>query len=413
MHWKTTIKKKIYVLVNGLSEAFKINLLFILSKLMRKKTIVFHCALTHFSHIKSIIERLCIDHLRHRYNIIILCPHKEIQSIKKKKFDKKIRYYSEYASRFVLFCDMILSIDQGMIYPWRKCKYQICLFHGQPSKGNSYIFFNPKGPNLLIFYGPLMRDYFLKEKLLHPEWPSIQYLEIGQPLSDMLFNDLPDKDNACKSFSINPDRYTILYAPSFEYCSSLATAGEEIIDCLLNENINLIFKPHPAFYKTYKSMDTTEKIEVNINDWITKISEYKKKDNFVFSYENNLNMQSAMAAADIMLTDYSGVAFDGILLDKKMIFWDCPKFFNEYLPQRYGLDPAKVKNDLACNAGRNAGIVVRDCNELVKAIKYYINNPDYLAKERADISQQLLFNPGKATEKLVNKIFELLEIDAI
>jgi len=405
------IKLKIFVLTNGLSNAFHLNLLLLSAKLRRKKTIVFHCSYTQISHIKPIIEFLFNSPQNDSFFISILCPPSELRINRNNRLIKKIFIFSEYASRFLLFCDMMISVDQGMIYPWIKCKYQICLFHGQPSKGNPYQYFNPYGPNILIFYGPLMRDYYLKEKSLHPEWPEIQYLEIGQPLSDRLFNNFPDKVTACKSLSIDPEKYTILYAPSFEYCSSFAINGQNIINCLLSKNVNLIVKPHPAFYNNFIFKDTFNQNIPNIKDWAETVNKYAKIKNCIFPSDNTLNMQTALAATDIMITDYSGVAFDGILLDKKMIYWDCPAFFNEYLPQKYGLDPVKVKLDLACNVGRNAGIVVDNCKELVSAINFYIENPNHLQRERHSVSEQLLFNPGKSTETMVNKIYELLELN--
>lgn len=407
------IKRKAYVFYNGVLNAFCLNQRLIWAKFSGKKTVLFQCAETQFYHVQPVIDQLLLLPNKNIIHIAVLCDAKE-----KRTFDNylskeypSLSAYSKLASRFVLFCDMIISVNQGMVYPLIRARFQICMFHGQPSKGNPYKAYNPKGPNIMFFYGPLMRDYYFKEKTRNPSWPEVRYFEIGQPISDKLFNNFPDKITSRKLLNINPEKITVLYAPSFEYCSSLATNGHEMIETLCALDINVIVKPHPSFYNTCISDDGFNVNIPNVKYWGEDIKKYSSRTNCVFSSENNLNVQHALGASDIMVTDFSGIAFDGILLDRNLIYWNCPLLFDEYLPNKYGLNPEEVKNDLACNVGRDAGVVVNSCKELVAAVEAYRNCSSMYSDRRKEIARQLLFNHGKATQTMVNKISELLEVN--
>jgi CDP-glycerol glycerophosphotransferase (TagB/SpsB family) len=119
----------------------------------------------------------------------------------------------------------------------------------------------------------------------------------------------------------------------------------------------------------------------------------------------------AFSAADVMLTDYSGVGFDGILLDLGMIYWDCPEFYGEYLPNRYGIDGEDARRDLACNAGLETGIEVRTVEELASAIAVYRECPEHNAEKRERVRVQLLFNPGAAAQAMAQKILEIMGVN--
>lgn len=397
----------------GFLKAIPINAEMLGRRLSGRKNLVFHVgAATQLMHVEDVIKELASRMRRSRLSIRVFTKPGEMAAAatKARAMHPRISVHDDRASRFLLFCDLYSTVDQGEGYPLFGCRIRACSFHGQPSKGNVYQRFNYRQINTLFFYGPLMRDHYLDTRRSHPEWPPIGIHEVGQPLSDRHFNHRMNKTEARRRLGLASDRLTVLYAPSFEYCSSLASHGPAIIEALLSLGANLIVKPHPAFYNAAKFEDDFNRDIPTVHGWREAIGAYTRRGNCVFPLENILDSALVFAASDVMVTDYSGVAFDGILQNLGLVFWDCPKLFDEYLPRRYGIDSRKAREDLACNAGRDAGIVVRDERALAEAVGAYHRDPSHLEKERADIRDRLLFNPGRAAGAMADKIEELLVV---
>lgn len=403
--------RKLGRISNGLYHAIRLNVDMLLDKMRGRKTIAFNVnAATQLMHIEPVFLELQRRNSHQQYSFYILTRKAEMPIIKNRmdSLEYAPRIGSVQAARLLLFCDFFLSVDQGMVFPLRGCKIRACSFHGQPSKGNVFQRFNYRQINTLFFYGPLMRGNYLNHKKDNPHWPSIDCYDVGQPLSDPLFNQPPDKIAARNALGLDASRYTVIYAPSFEYCSSMATNGDEIINALLGLGINLIVKPHPAFYNADQFDDKFNKNIPNINEWRDKINKFKMHQNCVFEMDcASLDMATALSASDLMVTDFSGIAFDGIISDLKMIYWDCPTLYSEYLPEHYGVDGNKARDELASNVGREAGILVEDSEGLLAAIETYQQQPEYKSHERKTIREQLLFNPGQATKIMTDKIEQI------
>lgn len=91
-----------------------------------------------------------------------------------------------------------------------------------------------------------------------------------------------------------------------------------------------------------------------------------------------------------------------------MVYWDCPTFFNEYLPAKYSIDWNSAKTDLGVNVGRDAGMVVSRIEELDEALEAYRRDSQLRAEQRKEVRAQLLFNPGRATTAMVDRLHLLL-----
>lgn len=387
-----------------------------MDKLRGDKTIVLHIgAATQFMHIGPVIAELQKRATGDRLSFYIFAPDAELPKIRERleKLGLDARCGSAQSVRFLIFCNLFLCVDQGMTFPYFGCKIRACSFHGQPSKGNVFQRFNFMQINTLFFYGPLMRDNYLAHKKNNPNWPDIDCYDVGQPLSDPFFNSVPDQVSARKKLGLNPSKHTIIYAPSFEYCSSMATDGSNIIDTLLGLDINLIVKPHPAFYNIAKFDDEFNQDIPNLNEWRDKVETYNTRPDCIFATDGtSLDLATALHAADMMVTDFSGVAFDGILSDLKMVFWDCPLLYSDYLPRRYGVDGDKARTELSSNVGRDAGILVKNSQDLIAAIKTYQKQPEFKHLERNQVREQLLFNQGRAADAMANKVEEIIGVSA-
>jgi hypothetical protein len=164
-------------------------------KLRGRKTVVLHVsAATQVMHIEPVLVELASRASSQTLSFYVLTNPVEVPAVRTwvTGLLPGVTVSPDLASRFLLFCDFMLSVDQGMIYPHLGCRVRACCFHGQPSKGNVYQRFNHRQINTLFLYGPLMRDAYLQEKESNPHWAKIDLHEVGQPLSDGLLNHLHD-----------------------------------------------------------------------------------------------------------------------------------------------------------------------------------------------------------------------------
>ena len=402
---------KLRAIIEGLISAIELNYKIICAKVAGRKTFVLRIgAASQLMHVESVLEILLSRPITSQISFFVLIPADEVDAVLThlERLPARITSGSVRAERLLVACDFMLSVDQGAKFPWVGCKIRACSFHGQPSKGNVYQRFNYRQINTLFLYGPLMRNYYLRTKADHPEWPDIQLLEVGQPTTDRLVNQPIDRSEVRRRLGLDPARFTVIYAPSFEYCSSLATDGNAIIETLLEMKLNLIVKPHPAFYNAAPFDDEFNRDCPRAAGWREAVDHWSATSHCIFRMENTLDGDLALAASDLMLTDFSGIAFNGIALDLGMIYWECPQFYHEYLPRRYGVDGEIAKSDLACNVGRDCGIVVKNVSELRLAVRAYEADPALLADARREVRDELYFNLGHASETMANAIEGLL-----
>jgi hypothetical protein len=398
--------------LNGLAHAVPFYLGAIASKMSGRRVLVFQLhAANQIPHILSVIQRLNSVPLRSTFDCTVLVFPNEIDAARSEfsRHKLSVQVSSYYAAQFLLGWDAVIAIDQRMRLPYLNIAKgrRLCMFHGQPTKGNVYTGFNYQQIDGLFFYGPLMREYYFAEKVKHPEWPHIQTWDIGQPKSDELFNIKATSAEAAKLLNLADERKTVVYAPSFENCASMAEHGEEIIAALVSTGHNLIVKPHPSFYRVVNLSDEYFFGVSHAEEWRARAASLTKMGGIVFHIDRQVDTQLALVAANLLITDHSGIAFDAILLDKPVIYFDCPRFFDEYLPKRFGVDGNTARDDIACNAGRAAGVVVKNAAEIVAAVNDYLASPQSHAVERNIIRDILLFNQGCATDVFVQNLIEI------
>jgi hypothetical protein len=123
-----------------------------------------------------------------------------------------------------------------------------------------------------------------------------------------------------------------------------------------------------------------------------------------------MNIDPLLAAADVLVTCVSSVAFEFLVLGKPVIYIDTPEFFSRglklYFPHENTEDWA-VRTGV--NAGREFGTLVKKLDELIPAVETALTrkaSPD-IAEE---MQRRFLYNPGKATENFVD-ILNMLYIE--
>jgi hypothetical protein len=393
----------------GFATSIVLNIFLMVQKLNRHRVIIFQVhAANQIPHIEPIFQSFA----EHRSIIrVVLCPPKEI-ALTKKILGRGAYVWSINTTFFLLFWDIVIAVDQRMRLPVLNFfgGQRVCIFHGQPTKGNVYSNFNYRYFDCLFFYGPMMKTYYERQKIEHPEWSHIKTYDVGQAKTDVLFatNHEAQKIEARNELRIRDDVKTVLYAPSFEPCASLAADGLNIIETLRHESSVLIVKPHPSFYRVVDPDDQMYAGVPHASEWASTAQQLIKGEQVIFPIDQPMNTETALAVADVLITDHSGIAFDAINLDIPVIYIDCPEFFEVYLPERYGINGQQARQDIACNAGRDAGVVVTSIGELKQAVSDQLDHPMSKQVERATVRKTLLFNQGAATEAIKQQLLSLV-----
>lgn len=404
---------KIYRAISGLIASFSINCGFFYSRYWSKKKIFIfqlHSA-NQFDHIRSLLQELTRDEHLRTINAVVLVYPSDIKALRILLEEEMIaaKVYSYYSTSFLVFWNIVIAIDQRMRLPLVCLSKgsRICMFHGQPTKGNVYSGFNYRQFDGLSFYGPLMRDYYVREKSKHDKWPDIPTWNIGQPKSDEVFRSNELERKAASLIGVDASKKTIVYAPSFESCGSLAIFGENIIRSLATIDANVIVKPHPAFYRVLDKSDKFFSGVPHASEWREFASSICELGNVVFPLDKQIRVEYVLSLADVLVTDHSGIAFDAMLLDIPVIYFDCPEFFLDYLPKQYGVDGESARRDIFSNAGRDSGEVVEDISSLLVAVDAALSNREINSDERRKISEKLLYNPGQATEFFIRNLINI------
>jgi CDP-glycerol glycerophosphotransferase (TagB/SpsB family) len=203
----------------------------------------------------------------------------------------------------------------------------------------------------------------------------------------------------------------VLYAPSWDEGLSLRTSGEEVIENILKiNNINLIVKLHPISYCPQDGPNYM--FYTGGVNWKERLSKFETNKNFRHVPTNNID--PILSASDLMVTDVSSVALEFIMLDKPVIYIDCPEFFEKTLKKTYanfGDTTADfVRNDPKANAGRHVGKVVYDIGKLCGEIQKSLENPGEHSELRKEFAKQLSYNPGNAANAAAEQILKILTL---
>lgn len=162
-------------------------------------------------------------------------------------------------------------------------------------------------------------------------------------------------------FNIKKDQFCIFYAPTFNNeLSADKVLGNDIAELYKDEDV--IDRKHPAFT------------------------------------DNNLSIEECFNRASVVVSDYSSVGMESIVLEIPTILVKNPN------KRSYKTFP---HDQYICNRARKATIEVSNIYELKEAIKKYKNNPLYLAKERQFCGDELCEYKDTASKRTVDLLEEL------
>jgi len=267
------------------------------------------------------------------------------------------------------------------------------LWHGMPLKNIGYLDNNALVPesNYLLATSLVFQKIMAKSFNVFEE----KVLITGQPRNDFI---LDEKFNLLALFNLKVDQFqkSILWMPTYRksILGDIRNDGNiaGVIDFLSDESLiklNESLKDHKSicFIKLHP-MDY-----MNVNDFIL-LSNIKFLDNSFFA-KKGVALYSMLSSIDLLLTDFSSVYIDFLLLDKPIAFVFSD--FNEYLNSR-GFVFDNVKAYMP-------GEIITNMNELVLFLEnlFVAKNDDFVL-QRDGIKSVFHEVKSNFSQNLFNKL---------
>lgn len=289
--------------------------------------------------------------------------------------------------------------------PWPR---RVCVFHSQPAKGVNFQDEYLRRFDVLFLLGPLYRCAYEAYAKHYPETAArLRTFDVGYPKLDGLVRGDYRREDILGGLGLAPARSTVIFAPSFGKGAALDVYGEAVFQALAElaeEGFNVIVKLHPVAYDP-----TVRQVHFAGKDWPGILQDYVRRTRLRDA--GNVDLTPFLAASDVMVTDVSSAALDFMLLDRPVVFLDCPEFLAQVgKPGPYHTFLDNPGGDLrAADVGRSAGVVVPDPEAMKQAVRKSLENPGELSEARRRIRDQLLYHPGHAAGKAAQVLLDLLE----
>ena len=279
------------------------------------------------------------------------------------------------------------------------CKHMICgahffaripveyefssfVVHGIGTKAGNFI---PEQNRYDIRFveGSFREEYIRK---LYPDIKTKLY-NVGFAKLDPAIN-ITDKEkrNLISKIKLDPNKKTILYAPTF-YPSSIENMPTNFPKDFCE--YNLIIKPH--FFSFSKS---------KYKHQVKRFKKWEKYTNVYFAQIEEFNLTPYMAIADLMITDESSAIFEFAALDKPVI---CNRNVHYRLSYRLFKWKIKKRMESSLDTYRKIATNVFNYNELIKEVSNEIANPGLNRQNRIEMTEQIVgCVDGKVSERIVN-----------
>lgn len=274
--------------------------------------IVLYSNLGFRDNVKALYDYLVNHNYHKRYQIV--CSVNDYKKYKKNKLNNVI-FVNNYLGIFHFITSKYFFYSFGK-YPIKPSKKQVVvnLWHGTPLKkiGNLEDNKNHIDYNYFTYvlatseaFGKVMKDAF--------NCSSDQVVICGHPRNDLMFNKLQDNNNVFKK--------TIMWLPTFRKSD------------LINEDNSTFVKAIPIFNNDFKMQQLNKFLEIENIQLIIKLHPmqnvnglpYRKYTNIKIwtqkeLEDKELDLYSLLGTADALITDYSSVYFDYLLLNRPIGF---------------------------------------------------------------------------------------------
>lgn len=200
------------------------------------------------------------------------------------------------------------------------------------------------------------------------------------------------------SYLENRERYNdktkILIAPSWQEDNILDSCLDELLSNILGKEYNIIVRPHPEYLKRYekKMLDIVDK--------------YKKYNEEQLKFELDFSSTESIYSADIIITDWSGIAYEFSFITKKpALFINTKPKINNPEYQKISVEPLEIS--LRERIGKS--INPEQIHNVVATIEYLQANGCKYKEDIENIFHETISNFGSSGEISANYIIERMK----
>lgn len=185
-------------------------------------------------------------------------------------------------------------------------------------------------------------------------------------------------------------RPCVMIAPSWGETSLLYRFGRALVDRLIL-HYDVILRPHKWHIE-----EIADVIDGLQRDY---------KDHKGFTYDLAIDPRPSMDAADVMISDFSGAAFEFALgCLRPVIFIDGPRK-NAYINWQEVLNEEGIE----VSARDRIGAIVNDLDGAEAAIRAMLAAPREWEKRLTSAREELLFNYGRCASVAADRLMEILD----
>lgn len=197
-------------------------------------------------------------------------------------------------------------------------------------------------------------------------------IEEGYPRNDLLFMD-EDRKNRLKN-QLKITKKVILYAPTFRGSHLDSHRDTKVYE-------QFISQLQERFSQTY--------------DIVTKLHHINQNDTInAKRVADDIDTNELLSIVDILITDYSSIAFDFLLLKRPILYFT------------FDLESYIKERGLYFDIHEMAGVVCESAEQIIDEIKNIDTfMPKHQEKYEKNIAQFLVYDDGESSKKVIDKIF--------
>ena len=268
---------------------------------------------------------------------------------------------------------------------------RIQTFHGVAGKYRT-IYDRPtqavRGWDRLFFINKHRLQHFMESGVLPADSPAARL--VGMPKVDCLVDGSLRRSDVLASLGVDPTKRTVLYAPTWSPYSSLPAMGEELVRRLCDAGYAVLVKLHD------RSRDARQ-VNSGGSDWGKRLAPLLHSSGGILA--TGANSSRYLAAADVLISDHSSIAFEYLLLDRPVVRVDMPE-----LIEKTDIEPTYV--DML----RRASSTIRSAAEVVSAVDMAFSDPAWNSAERRSVAAEMFHLPGTATSRAMKELYDTIEL---
>ena len=213
---------------------------------------------------------------------------------------------------------------------------------------------------------------------------------VGLPKVDALVNGTYDRAQVLAGLGLDPERPTILYAPTWSPASSLNALGTELVAALCRMPVNVVVKLHD------RSRDLRERYSGGV-DWVRRMRHVLPPGRGALAPAHDISPY--LVGADLMITDHSSAGFEFLLRDRPIV-----RIHRPSLIQTANIHPDYVA--LLASVSQSA----LELPQVLTAVERGLAQPDVGSAERRRLASELFYRAGTATARAVSAMYDVIEL---